>query len=218
MTDRQRRTPFPGEQPAHPDDVRAVGYGPDDEPAVPERYAGLPVHREKSGRKDFWNANLRDPQPNSVYIVDNRYLFVTDAAGRVKHAQGWLGRLPSAQNAERRNLYAQRQAGKPDRERTDDGGHLFGTAFDGPGEDINMTAQPRKDNQMRKNSNNWRRMEDALLAKRVAGIQVHAKIEVRFPDATTPRPSARSIVVRHEGQASPRRIFRQTRQSPARET
>jgi hypothetical protein len=219
MTDRPARASgWAEEQPPHPDDVRAVGYGPDELPQVPRRFADLPVHKEESGRRDFWNPNLSAPEPSMVYLVDERYLYVTDKAGRVEHAEGWLGRLPSEENAERRNLYAQRQAGKPDRERSDDGGHLFATSFEGPGEAINLTAQSRSQNQSVKGSNNWHRMEDALLAKRVAGVQVHATIGVRYPDGTTERPSARNVMLRNEGRPPRRSIFRDPKSQRNRET
>ncbi|HZX08421.1 DNA/RNA non-specific endonuclease [Kribbella sp.] len=206
------RTPARVEQPAHPADVRAVGYGPDDVPVVPDRYADLPVHEEPSGRAGDWNDFLMEPEPSSVYVVDDRYLYVTDEHARVTHAEGWLGWLPSQENEDRRNLEAQRDAGKPDRQRTDDGGHLFGTMFDGPGESINITAQSRSQNQAVKGvADNWRRMEESWQAMRAAGVQVHAAIDVKHPNGTTRRPSSRTVVSRHEGRRSPRSIFRETK-------
>lgn len=211
MPKRATRAPARIEQHADPADVRDVGYGPGDVPVVPEEYAGLPVHKERSGRDEQWNERLMNPEPSAVYIVDERYLYVTDAEGRVKHAEGWLGWLPHEQNEERRNLDAQRDAGKPDREREDDGGHLFGTSFGGPGESINLTAQSRTQNQAVKGSDNWRRMEQAWQAMRAAGIQVHATIDVAHPNRTTRRPSSRTVVALHDGRREPRRTFRETR-------
>lgn len=211
MAERPRRDAGRIEQPADPADVRAVGYGPDDVVQVPERYADLPVHKEKSGRADRWNDRLAEPEPSSVYVVDNRYLYATDKAGRVTHAEGWLGWLPSTDNDERRNLGAQREAGEPDRERNDDGGHLFGTSFDGPGEAINLAAQSRVQNRAVKGSDNWRRMEETWHALRAAGIQVNASIDLKYPDGSSQRPASRAVVDRHDGKRSPRRIFRETR-------
>ncbi|MGW1342720.1 DNA/RNA non-specific endonuclease [Kribbella sp. NPDC002412] len=205
------------ELPADMEDVRAVGYGPGDVVQVPERYAGLVLHKEQSGRADRWNDRLMAPEPSAVYVVDDRYLYATDKAGRVTHAEGWLGWLPSKENDERRNLSAQRAAGEPDRQRNDDGGHLFGTAFDGPGEAVNLTAQSRNQNQAVKGSDNWRRMEESWQALRAAGIQVHATIDVRYPDGITRRPSARAVVDRHDGRRSPRRIFKETKPQPRRD-
>jgi DNA/RNA non-specific endonuclease len=216
MTDRSRRAPVRIEQPADPADVRAVGYGPGDVPQVPEKFAGRPVHKEKSGRADHWNDHLTAPEPSVVYIVDDRYLYATDDVGRVTHAEGWLGWLPSKDNDDRRNLDAQLEAGEADRQRDDDGGHLFGTVFDGPGESINLTAQSQAQNRAVKGSNNWRRMEQAWQALRAAGIPVHAAIDVKHPNGSSRRPSSRTVVDRHEGERSPRRIFRETKPQPAR--
>jgi DNA/RNA non-specific endonuclease len=199
------------EQPADPADVRAVGYGPDDVPVVPERYAGLPVHKEQSGRVDHWNVRLMNPDPSAVYVVDERYVYVTDDRGRVTHTEGWLGWLPKEQNGERRNLDAQLEAGEADREATDDGGHLVATKFEGPGEAINLTAQSQQQNRAVKGSQNWRRLEESWQALRVAGIQVHAAIDVKHPNRTSRRPSSRTVIDHHEGVRSPRRIFRETK-------
>lgn len=211
MTERPSRASVRIEQPADPADVRAVGYGPDDVPVVPDEYSRLPVHKDESGRVGDWNGTLMAPEASAVYIVDQRYLYVTDDHGRVSHAEGWLGWLPTAENDERRNVEAQREAGVPDRQRTDDGGHLFATVFDGPGESINLTAQSQEQNRAVKGSENWRRMEQAWQAMRVAGVQVHAAIDVKHPNGTTRRPSSRTVVDRHQGERSPRRIFRETK-------
>jgi hypothetical protein len=211
MPERPSRASARIEQPADPADVRAVGYGPDDVPVVPEKYVGLPVHKEQSGRDGHWNTRLMAPEPAAVYVVDERYVYVTDDHGRVAHAEGWLGWLPAKENDERRNLEAQREAGEPDRQRTDDGGHLFATSFDGPGESINLTAQSRSQNRAVKGSDNWRRMEESWQALRASGVQVHAAIDVQHPNGTTRRPSSRTVVARHEGRRSPRSIFRDTK-------
>jgi hypothetical protein len=217
MADRTRDRSDRADLPADPADVRAVGYGPDDVVQVPERYADLAVHKERSGLADRWNDDLMAPEPASVYVVDDRYMYATDKAGRVTHAEGWLGWLPSRENDERRILDAQRQAGKPDRQRTDDGGHLFATSFDGPGEAVNITAQSRTQNQAVKGSDNWRRMEESWQVLRAAGIQVHASIGVRYPDGTTRRPSTRAVVDRHGGRRSPRRIVKETKPQSSRD-
>ncbi|TDW92342.1 DNA/RNA non-specific endonuclease [Kribbella sp. VKM Ac-2566] len=217
MPERPSRASARIEQSADPADVRAVGYGPGDVPVVPEKYAGLPVHKEQSGRVGHWNTDLMNPEPSAVYVVDDRYLYTTDKAGRVTHAEGWLGWLPADQNDERRNVSAQREAGEPDRQRTDDGGHLFATVFDGPGESINLTAQSQEQNRARAGSNNWRAMEQTWQAMRASGIQVHAAIDVRHANSTTDRPSSRTVVDRHDGKHSPRRIFRETKPVSSRE-
>jgi hypothetical protein len=217
MSQRPGQDPGRIERRADPADVQAVGYGPGDVVQVPERYADLPVHKEASGRADRWNDHLAEPLPSSVYVVDDRYLYATDKVGRVTHAEGWLGWLESKDNDDRRKLSAQRAAGEPDRQRTDDGGHIFATSFDGPGEAVNLTAQSRVQNQAVKGSDNWRRMEESWHALRAAGIQVHANIDLRYPDGSSRRPAARAVVDRHEGKRSPRRIFKETRPQTNRE-
>ncbi|WUJ70446.1 DNA/RNA non-specific endonuclease [Kribbella soli] len=212
----KERAPARIEQPADPADVRSVGYGPDAVPLIPAKYAGLAVHHEKSGHGELWNPDLMDPEPSSVYLVDDRFLYATDKAGRVVHAEGWLGWLPSEQNGERRNLDAQLEAGEPDRQRTDDGGHLFATKFAGPGESINLTAQSRAQNRAVKGSENWRRMEESWQALRAAGVQVYATIDLKHPDDRSRRPSSRTVQDRHDGRRSPRRIFRETTPQPSR--
>jgi DNA/RNA non-specific endonuclease len=212
MPSEPSRAPVRVEQPAHPADVREVGYGPDDVPVVPDRYAGLPVLKEKSGRADHWNPRLMSPEPSVVYLVDDRYLYVTDDHARVKHAEGWLGWVPVAKDEDRRNAEAQLEAGEPDRQPNDDGGHLFATKFEGPGESLNLTAQSREQNRMIKDvPSNWRRLEDTWQALRASGIQVHASIDVKHPNRSSLRPSSRTVTDHHDGVRSPRRIFRETK-------
>ncbi|TDO30214.1 hypothetical protein EV643_13913 [Kribbella sp. VKM Ac-2527] len=76
----------------------AAGYGPDEPVRVLEQYADLPLHNEDSGRAGPWYDHLMAPEPSSVYLVDDRYLYAADAAGRVSHAEGWLGWLPTGQS------------------------------------------------------------------------------------------------------------------------
>lgn len=92
MSERPRRDSGRIERPADPVDVDAVGYGPDDVVQVPERYADLPVHKEQSGRADRWNDHLAEPEPSSVYVVDERYLYATDKpVGSLTPKAGWAG-------------------------------------------------------------------------------------------------------------------------------
>jgi hypothetical protein len=219
-------TPPMPELPAHAKDVAAVGYGPNDDPVVPAKYAELPVFHEDSGKKDSWNANLNNPKASSVYVVDKRYIFVTDEHARLKHVEGWLGRLPSKENAERRNEYAQRQAGVPDRLPGDNGGHAVPTQFRGPGEKINLTAQAGDQNlAVRGDKSNWRKMEQAWHAMRKSGIQVHASIDIAYParpddgsDRAALRPSQRTAVHRTEGRRSPRQVYSDNRRRTGRES
>ncbi|TCC07957.1 hypothetical protein E0H45_18660 [Kribbella soli] len=143
---------------------------------------------------------------------------VRDRQGRAGGPRRGLARL-AADRRERRPPQRDRarEAGEPDRQPTDDGGHLFATVFDGPGEAINLTAQSQEQNRAHAGSNNWRAMEQTWQAMRASGIQVHAAIDVRHANGTTDRPSSRSVVDRHNGEHSPRRIFRETKPVSSRE-
>jgi hypothetical protein len=60
------RAPVRIEQPADPAGVRAVGYGPDDVPVVPEKYAGLPVGDRPRRRAAVTPAYLQGDQTAAV--------------------------------------------------------------------------------------------------------------------------------------------------------
>jgi len=84
-------------------------------------------------------------------------------------------------------------------------------------EAINLTAQSAVQNGPVKGTDNWWRLEDSWRALRASGIQVHASIDVRYPDAVSRRPEARTEVDRHDGRRSPRRVFKETPAKPKRE-
>ncbi len=92
--------------------------------------------RVTSGTKGNWTEELLHPKPNSTYWVNDRYLYVTDDKGRVENAYGTLDAIRDGV----RNESAQRRAGFEDRQVGDQGGHIFGRQFGGPGEDLNMLA------------------------------------------------------------------------------
>ncbi len=87
-----------------------------------------------SGATRSWNSELNRPLPNQTYLVDGRFVYRTDEFGRVTEASGHLDSLPGGA----RNTYQQRVSGRADRLPGDQGGHLFGTWFGGPGEAINI--------------------------------------------------------------------------------
>lgn len=90
----------------------------------------------ESGGPGGWNQELNKPAPNTLYNVDDRFHYNTDDQSRVGHAHADL----DAGSAADRNGYQQRIAGGPDRLPGDEGGHIFGSQFGGPGEAINITA------------------------------------------------------------------------------
>jgi hypothetical protein len=118
------------------DDLSLIAKGQDVH--HPFEHLELPpdVKLVASGRKGAWNRHLNRPDPNSTYIVDNQFLYRTDANGQVIEARGSFSDLPGGH----RNTYQQRVAGRADRLDGDHGGHLFGTLFGGPGEAINLQA------------------------------------------------------------------------------
>jgi len=71
-------------------------------------------------------------KPSTTYNV-NGYTYKTDHLGRIKSVEGKL-KLQSGT----RNTTHQKKAGGTDRLKTDDGGHLIGTRFDGSGKIDNI--------------------------------------------------------------------------------
>lgn len=179
--------------------MTAVGYGPGDaKMVVPRRYAGMSVHRERSGDRGSWNTALHTPEPNTVYVVDERVLYVTDDQGRVEHVEGWLGYEERSVEVARRsrNSYRQGRAGGSWRLEIDDGGHLVATKLKGPGEAINIVAMARRLN--RAGQDNWWSMERTWIDLRRRGEQVHARIDIEYTGESE-RPSLFGIVHRHGG-------------------
>lgn len=94
-----------------------------------------------SGGTGNWNQDLNNPLPDSTYVVDDRFVFTTDEQGRVVETHGVL-ELGDAD----RNSYQQTKAGGDDRQPGDQGGHIFGNAFGGPGEALNLLAMSAEAN------------------------------------------------------------------------
>ncbi|CAM3969206.1 DNA/RNA non-specific endonuclease [Janibacter anophelis] len=116
----------------HPDKINQIGSYEIPRDAI----------RVDSGKKFNWNKELNNPQPDSTYVVDNRFVYVTDEHGRVKEAHGVLTDEPG-----HRNGYQQRKAGGDDRLPGDQGGHIYGKGVGGPGEGINLLAMSKQANQ-----------------------------------------------------------------------
>lgn len=95
--------------------------------------------RISSGAKGAWNKALNKPLPNTTYVVDGKFVFKTDQHGRVIQADGHLDNILGGN----RNTYQQRVAGRGDRLPGDQGGHIFGTWFGGPGEGVNLLAMSK---------------------------------------------------------------------------
>lgn len=94
----------------------------------------------ESGTKGNWNKLLNNPKPNATYLVDGKYTYRTDDLGRVTSSSTSLNKLAQSPA---RNSYQQKVAGGVDRLISDQGGHIFGAQFGGPGEAINLTAMDK---------------------------------------------------------------------------
>ncbi|MQA81016.1 MAG: hypothetical protein GEV10_21455 [Streptosporangiales bacterium] len=177
--------------------MKAVGYGPGDAMmAVPRRYAGMNVHRERSGDRGSWNTALHTPEPGAVYVVDEQFLYVTDERGRVEHVEGWLGHDEGTVTDAGRVRPAAGAAGSSWRLEIGEGGHLVATKVSGgrPGTDI--VAMTRKLDGAR--SANWRTMESEWAALRRRGEQVHATIDVDYTGRSR-RANFFQVSYRHQG-------------------
>lgn len=109
--------------------------------------------RLSSGTTRGWNSVLNRPAPNTTYVVDGRFVYRTDEHGRLFEASGHLDGLPGGP----RNTYQQGVAGRGDRLPGDQGGHVFGTWFGGPGEAINILPMSSRVNlsEFKRLENQW---------------------------------------------------------------
>nr|WP_274704021.1 DNA/RNA non-specific endonuclease [Rhodococcus qingshengii] len=141
---------------------------------------------ETAGTKGNWNNTLNNPQPNTRYIVDNRYIYDTDAAGRVVNAEGFLDRLTTSDRSKGR----QRNAGKPDRLPGDEGGHTFAAMFHSPGEAINLTAMRADLNRI--GLREFGKIEDEWAKILKQGGTVQPRVSIQYPGDSL-RPSVYAI-------------------------
>lgn len=177
--------------------MTAVGYGPGDaKVVVPRRYAGMSVHRERSGERGSWNTARHTPEPNAVYVVDEQFLYATDARGRVEHVEGWLGHDEGTVGDVGRAARPSRATGSSWRLEIDEGGHLVATKVSGGRSGTDIIAMARKLDRSR--SDNWRTMEDGWVDLRRRGEQVHATIDVDYTGRSR-RPNFFQVSYRHQG-------------------
>ena len=78
-----------------------------------------------------------------------------------------------------RNGHQQRIAGGPDRLPGDQGGHIFGTQFGGPGEAINITAMRDTLNQV--GARDYYNLEAQWRQLAEQGGQVQVKVDIAYP-------------------------------------
>ncbi|WP_289063041.1 DNA/RNA non-specific endonuclease [uncultured Zobellia sp.] len=139
---------------------------------------------EKGGKKgEGWSKKLNGKlESNSKYSVDG-YLYETDELGRVNKVSGKLELKERG-----RNTYQQGKSVKiKDGIEGDQGGHLIGDRFYGPGEQINYVPQKGSLNQSayKKMENDWQKaLED--------GKEVDVHIENIY-EGTSKRPVGQEV-------------------------
>ena len=125
---------------------------------------------------NFLNQNIC---PNSTYIVDDRYLYISDSRGRVIHAEADLilqkkGRNATLQAIGRDESGIQSGINAP----YDDGGHIFAKEVGGPTELINILPQLKIQNR----GNEWRKMERRIIDLLSEGKSVKLKVNPQYSD------------------------------------
>lgn len=164
-----------------------------------------PIVPVQAGSRMGWNRNLIGQlQPNTIYQVTTQtppgggfpaavYEYETDAQGRVIKARGILtlgsaDRYPSRQGD---SVWRGDGAMHPNRDARDEGGHIFGAQFMGPGEDINYVPQ----NGIVNGEGAWYQMEMDSAAELKAGNQVAMEVEVIYhPDPKNKRPAGFNVL------------------------
>lgn len=140
----------------------------------------------ESGGPGGWNQELNKPAPNTHYNVDDRFHYNTDNNSRVGHAHADL----DASSAAERNGYQQRIAGGPDRLPGDQGGHIFGSQFGGPGEAINLTAM--RDTLNSVGNREYYNLENDWRSYINEGKKVSVDVEITYPGDSR-RPEMYSV-------------------------
>ncbi|HFF8525196.1 TPA: DNA/RNA non-specific endonuclease, partial [Providencia rettgeri] len=142
----------------------------------------------KSGGKGDWNKQLNKPEPNTIYKVDGNNTYRTDSQGRVQSVEAKL-----SLNTNDRNSYQQCKAGKCGIA-GDEGGHLIGTRFNGPGEKINIVPMNSNLNRVE-----WKKMENSWAEALKNGKQVNVKIEPVY-SGNSARPTKFNVKYTIEGE------------------
>jgi hypothetical protein len=134
---------------------------------------GLAVTRERSGQKSSWNDNLQTPRPNTAYVIDERFIYETDAIGRVVVVKGQLDWWA---DQSKRGTYRQKRARlSPD----DQGGHIVARRFGGAGEGINLVSQLASCNRP---GGEWFALEGDWARAQAEGDEITVEIELVYPD------------------------------------
>ncbi|WP_221635106.1 DNA/RNA non-specific endonuclease [Listeria booriae] len=166
--------------------VRESASHLDDVPKIKEVPYGEHIIKGKGGRKEL--------APNTRYVTEDGYKYTTDELGRVVDVDADSLILKTAE----RNEGMQRIAGREYRLADDDGGHLIGSQFNGPGDIDNLVAQ---NSQINRSGGEWYRMEQewASALKETPPRKVTVKINP-FYSGESLRPDAFKISYSIEGQ------------------
>ncbi|MBC2206034.1 DNA/RNA non-specific endonuclease [Listeria booriae] len=165
--------------------VRESASHLDDVPKIKEVPYGEHIIKGKGGRKEL--------APNTRYVTEDGYKYTTDELGRVVDVDADSLILKTAE----RNEGMQRIAGREYRLADDDGGHLIGSQFNGPGDIDNLVAQ---NSQINRSGGEWYRMEQewAGALKETPPRKVTVKIEPTYLGDSL-RPDTFEITYNIEG-------------------
>ena len=139
--------------------------------------------------------------PNVQYVTENGYRYTTDEFGRISRVE--VDELVLKKG--KRNAYSQRVAGREYRiteaelwEGLDDGGHLIGTQFNGPGDLDNVIAMNREINRP---GGAWYNMEQewASALKEVPPRKVTVDIQPVYSGKSL-RPDSFNVMYKIEGE------------------
>lgn len=164
-------------------------------------HSGLNHVNTESGGTGAWNQELNKPAPDTHYNVNDRFQYATDDQSRVGHAHADL----DASSAADRNGYQQRIAGGPDRLPGDEGGHIFGSQFGGPGEAINLTAM--RDTLNSVGNREYYNLEGDWRTYIDQGKQVSVDVEITYPGDSR-RPEMYSVKTYVDGKLDSVHSFR----------
>jgi hypothetical protein len=134
----------------------------------PKDHLATPLARIAANRAKGWER-----------MIWNGYDWWLDRSGELREVGGTL----HFSDKPRRSRTAQRQAGRPDRRSTDDGGHYIAPRFDGPAEAFNHFAQNANFNRGR-----YRMLEEQWATAMRAGKRVDVRIAPAY-EGSSRRPS-----------------------------
>ncbi|WP_294669355.1 DNA/RNA non-specific endonuclease, partial [uncultured Fluviicola sp.] len=152
------------------------------------------VSYNPQGRKNLgWNKELNDlPLKTNHTYVTKHASFLTDANGKVTKVEiPTLQKDPNFDYNNLRNTHQQKKAvlDKNGIHGTDQGGHLLGSQFGGPGEQINLVPMKQSLNQP---PGEWWQMEQSWATQVSNGISItNIKIEVVY--GTNSRPTGFNV-------------------------